>query len=207
MPELPETTSQPISDDRLTVEARDSSNDRSGLPTGRLRRASTRVKRSPWLMAGLFVAPYLILMITWAISNPPGAAPDEPSHLVKSLGMAHFDVGSKYIGTSGATCPASEGQCGHSIFVRRRGDSLRRVVQIPARLSPAGLTCEAFRPDVSAACLSNAPPPGHGTLTATTALGSYPPVLYVPIGLAAISMPTPVDAFLAARVVCALMSA
>jgi hypothetical protein len=197
------------SDDRRPNETHGPDTDQTAsAQLRRIRSGSLRVARRPWVLAALVVIPYLILMLTWVFSNPPGAAPDEPSHLVKALGMASLDIGTKFTGTStGGNCPATEGQCGHSPRVQERGDSLARDVEIPARLSPAGYTCEAFRPSVSAACLSNRPAPGHGTLKATTALGSYPPAMYVPIGIAAISMPNAADAFLAGRGVSVVVSA
>jgi hypothetical protein len=155
-----------------------------------------RPRRSgPWVAALLFTLPYLLLMVAWAGSNPPGAAPDEPDHLVKALGMASLDIGTPYTGPPYADSDAA-----------RRNASISRVVAIPTRLSPAGYTCEAQRPDLTAACLPQDPPGGIGTLDVVTPLGSYPPFLYVPIGLAAQLASTPYQAFLAARAVCVAMA-
>ena len=149
----------------------------------------------PWRAALLFTVPYLLLMAAWAGSNPPGAAPDEPDHLVKALGMASLDIGTPYTGPLYANTLAAE-----------RNASISRVVGIPAELSPDGYTCEAQRPDVTAECLPKVLPGGSGTIDAVTSLGAYPPYLYVPIGLAAQLTGTPYHAFLAARAVCILMS-
>jgi len=150
----------------------------------------------PKLIAAIFVVPYLLMMLAWAFSNPPAAAPDEPDHLVKALGMARLDIGSAYLGPPANRDPVS-----------LRNASISRVVPIPARLSPAGLTCEAFQPTHTAACLLHRPATGTGTTNAVTPLGSYPPFLYVPIGLVASLAATPSQAFIAGRCVCILMSA
>jgi hypothetical protein len=149
----------------------------------------------PWRLGILFVLPYLILQLAWLGSNPPGSAPDESDHLVKALGMAHLDIGSKYLGP-----PVNASD------VAQRNASISRVVSIPARLDPHGYACNAFEPNVSAACLPAAPPSARGSIKVVTALGSYPPFLYVPIGLVAGLASTPYHAFLLGRLVCAAMA-
>jgi hypothetical protein len=155
-----------------------------------------RITRRPAAWAALFVLPYLVLMLAWAGSNPPGAAPDEPDHLVKALGMARLDIGREYTGPPSADSLAAE-----------RNASISRVVSIPAGLNPAGYTCEAARPQVTAACIPTVLPAGQGRVDVVTPLGAYPPFLYVPIGLVAEQAGTPYHAFLAARIVCVLMGA
>lgn len=157
--------------------------------------ARRRPRSGPWIAALLFTVPYLLLMAAWAGSNPPGAAPDEPDHLVKALGMASLDIGTEYTGLPYADTPSA-----------RRNASISRVVAIPARLSPAGYTCEAQRPNLTAECLPKVAPEGGGTIDTVTPLGAYPPFLYVPIGFAAGLTSTPYHAFLAARAVCILMA-
>lgn len=148
-----------------------------------------------WRSAALIVAPFLILMLAWALSNPPGAAPDEPDHLVKAIGMARFDIGTKYEGP-----PVGDGGLG-----QQRNASISRVVTIAANLAPDGYLCEIFQPTVTAACL----PTNSSTSTAPKGvivpLGSYPPFLYVPIGWVAVLASSPTQAFLLARLFCALL--
>lgn len=152
------------------------------------------VERRPWRTAALFTVPYLMLMLCWAFSGPPNTGPDEGDHLVKAIGMSTLDIGTQYTGPIRGTGLAAD-----------RNRSISRVIQVPANLLPAHLTCEIRKPSVSAGCLN-----GRPTGTATTPvsyvdpLGSYPPYLYAPIGWAT-GLATSVDgAFLLARTFCAL---
>jgi hypothetical protein len=125
-------------------------------------------------LATIFVLPYVLLGLVWAMANPAFAAPDEDAHLVKALGMASFDIGDP--GPSAAD-PSNLGDV--------RNASISRVVDIPARLDPAGYTCFPFRTDVTAACQPPAAARGDGDVAARTTLGAYPPFLYPVVGWAA----------------------
>jgi len=142
----------------------------------------------PWRVAAIFVLPYLLLGIAWLGSNPAGAAPDEDAHVVKALGIAGLDIGAPYVGPIGL--PGS---------LEERIASSSRVVTIPSKLSPAGLTCFRFEPLVTAACQPESPPRDQGNISVPTSVGSYPLFLYLPIGLAAQTADTPLMAFAAAR--------
>lgn len=142
----------------------------------------------PWRVAAIFVIPYLLLGIAWLGSNPAGAAPDEDAHMIKALGIASLDIGAPYVGP--VRPPGS---------LANRNASVSRVVTIPSRLSPAGLTCFRSEPLVTAACQPGSPPRGSRTISVPTSVGSYPPFLYLPIGLAAQRADTPRQAFAAAR--------
>lgn len=152
--------------------------------------------RNPWVTATLFVVPYLVLMLCWAMSNPPGAAPDETDHLVKAIGMATFDIGTTYTGPSGRSLGS------------RRNTSISRVIPVPANLVPQGFGCELTRPTVSAGCL-----PGQVKITSTATryvtdpLGSYPPFLYPLMGWVARLATTWTQAAYYTRVFCALVCA
>ncbi|HET6953313.1 MAG TPA: DUF2142 domain-containing protein [Acidimicrobiales bacterium] len=156
-------------------------------------RAPAPATREPgaWRWAALFVLPYLLVAVAWVFSNPPGAAPDEPDHLVKAIGMGRLDIGDDY----GRPLPR-EGPP-----LRRRNLSITRVVDVPAGIVPAGYTCYAFDPNKTAACLPVDEPTGRGTVAVETPIGAYPPFAYVGMGLAARAMGTPYHAFLAARLV------
>lgn len=154
-----------------------------------------RPDRSALRWAGLFVLPYLLLGVSWVFSNPPGAAPDEPDHLVKAIGMGRLDIGDEY----------DEPLPDEPILVRRNL-SITRIIDIPSSISPAGYTCYAFASDQTASCLPAEKPADVGTIERETPIGAYPPFAYVPMGVAARAMDTPYHAFLAARVV-ALVSA
>ncbi|WP_460434661.1 DUF2142 domain-containing protein [Angustibacter speluncae] len=146
-------------------------------------------------LAALVAVPYLVLMLVWAMSNPPGASPDESDHLVKSLGAATLDVGQTYTGP-----PAEQS------LVAERNASLARVFEIPARLSPVGLDCTKFQPDQTAACQPPRSDDG-GTVTAVAAVGAYPVFLYVPLGWAASLGGDAVEAVKAGRVLSAVVGA
>ena len=150
-------------------------------PRGRTTAAG---ERQPWRIAALFVLPYLLLGIGWLGSNPAGAAPDEDAHLVKALGVARLDFGTDHR---------------RGNLKERNAAITTRIVTIPSRLSPSGLTCFKHEPLVTAACQPNSPPKDIGNVSAATTVGSYPPFLYLPMGLAAEAADTPVHAFVAAR--------
>lgn len=145
-------------------------------------------------MAALVVVPYLLLGLAWAVTNPPGASPDEPDHLIKALGAGRLEIGDTYEGA-----PRSDGPIG------RRNASISRVVEIPARLEPTGFSCTAFQPATPASCQPDAVDRG-GTVDAVTTVGAYPIFGYIPLGVAANAASTPADAFLAARLVSLLMA-
>jgi hypothetical protein len=159
-------------------------------PGSRARRSSA------WRWAALFVLPYVLVGLAWVFSNPPGAAPDEPDHLVKALGMARLDIG------AGLDDPLPSGPP-----LVRRNQSISRRVDVPARLAPDGYSCFAFRGRTTAACLADAPRAGSGTVTRVTPIGAYPPFGYVAMGLAARATGSPDDAFRAARLVALLTAA
>lgn len=150
-----------------------------------------------WAVATAFVIPYLVLMVCWAFTNPRASAPDEPSHFMKAVGMATFDIGSPYTGTETGGGLGAE-----------RNRSISRVIPVPANLVPHNPKCEVLHPTVSAGCRQQQQP-----ITSTAieyrvdVLGSYPPFLYVPMGWAARLGSDAVAAFYRARLFCALASA
>jgi hypothetical protein len=151
------------------------------------------IRDGPWRVAVAVAVPYLFLMISWALSNPPGAAPDEPSHLTKALGVAHLDIGTQY---RPDRLPRSR--------VALRNVSISRVVTIPANLDPEGYDCTAQHPKGTANCQPDSAARGQrlGQVKAVTAVGSYLPVWYLPMGLAASAAGNPAQAFRAARAIC-----
>lgn len=155
-----------------------------------------------WGSALIFVVPYLVLMLAWALSNPPAASPDEQDHLVKAIGMAGFDIGEKYLGP-----PLGDGGIG-----QQRNASISRVITIPANLVPGGgaggpgYLCEIFSPTTTASCLPTSATTSTAPEDVVVAVGSYPPFLYPPIGWMASLASTPTQAFLLARIFCALAS-
>lgn len=158
-------------------------------------RSSARVESHPYRLALLVMAPYLLLALAWVFSNPPGGAPDEPDHLVKALGTAQLEVGAEGPPAQDGVAPVVE-----------RNASTTRLYTVPSRLSPAGFTCFAFQPDVSAACLPDERPADVGDVALPTPIGDYPPFLYSPIGWAARLGSSPTEAFILGRLATVAMS-
>jgi hypothetical protein len=152
--------------------------------------------RNSYVLAALFVAPYTILMLSWAMSNPPGAAPDEAAHLVKAIGVARLQIGAPY----SVPVPSTASP------LARRNASISRVVRVPQRLVPDGYSCTAFKQNLPATCLPNKHSTGTKTVPVITPMGAYPPFLYLPIGLAARAMDSPTRAIMAGRLVCVAMA-
>ena len=163
----------------------------SGTPTA-------YAERRPALLAALFVLPYLLFSLSWAVSNPPGAAPDEQHHLVKAIGSGSFQLG------RAGPPPASDAPPN----VVTRNASITRIYRIPERLvSGQGYRCFAFAPDITADCLPDQPPgSGDGEVEFDTPMGAYPPFLYAPIGWATLATQTPEQAFVAGRLVASFLS-
>jgi hypothetical protein len=171
--------------------------------TGPAREPDPPVRTGP-LMSGvatrrivaLFVLPYVLLGLCWALANPAMAGPDEDAHLVKALGMARLDIG----GPNPAP-PAST----HPVDIRNA--SITRVVEIPGRLDPTGYACFIFHPEATAACQPTAPRTAEGDVAAATTLGAYPPFLYPVVGWVASLGSDPVSADRLGRLVVLATSA
>ncbi|MET0931840.1 MAG: DUF2142 domain-containing protein [Aeromicrobium sp.] len=151
-------------------------------------------ERHPWRLAALFVAPFALLALVWALSNPPAAAPDENDHLTKALGNSVLDFGAKG--------PAYEGD---DLLLARNASTLR-IFSVPSRLTQPAYTCFAFKPNESAACQPDSFPEDTGNIDVASPVGAYPPFFYFPIGWAAHLASTPYEAFVAGRLVVIAMS-
>jgi hypothetical protein len=149
----------------------------------------------PFLTTARIVGAFVLLCCCWVFTNPGSAAPDEPDHLVKAIGNATGQLGHR---------PPELGP--KATWLEERNESTTRVYDIPARLDPTGMTCFAFVPTATAACQPDRPPKDAGDVEVSSALGDYPPFLYVPIGAAALPAQTPYQAFVGGRLAVALMS-
>jgi len=119
----------------------------------------------------LVIIAYLLLGSAWLVGNPPGAAPDEPSHYLKALAAGRGEL---YLG-SRLPQPADVEQL---TDVQRWHQTTSRVVSLPGRLDPVGLPCNAFHPEVSAGCLTRLSTP-PGDIERPTIVGPYQPFTYV----------------------------
>lgn len=133
-------------------------------------------------LQGLFSAPtllcvaYGLLLVSWAMSNAPFAAADEPAHYVRAIG-----VGSGHL--VGPLDPYTEADFPNNPTTLRWLNDATRAVTVAGGMSSRTATCNAFQPLASAACLSE-----PGTIAATTVVqnpvGNYQPLPYVLPGLA-----------------------
>lgn len=115
--------------------------------------------------------------VLWAVTNPPGAAPDEPSHYVKAVAAGTGDLVGRPVRFASlqrlhAFSPASLRQVRHAY----------RAFTIPARLrTQTNPPCTAFRDGLpSAACLATPRPTPKGEVYSI--VGAYPPWFYLPGG-------------------------
>jgi hypothetical protein len=143
-----------------------------------------------WLGAWAAIA---VALVTSAFTIPLMGGPDEPSHTVKAVAVAHgeFDTDYEIVETGGA-------------FASRSPTTWLRVPAGYGRLD-AQVGCWAFDAGTPAAC---APPlvRGSGDRTAGTHMGTYPPAYYLVSGLPSAVL-APRRAIYAMRLVSALLAA
>lgn len=114
------------------------------------RTARLRVFAIAWLL-------FSLLGIAFAVANPIGASPDEPSHLVKAASVVRGDL-------FGVATP--EGN----------------AVVVPQYVAHSHQVCFAFHPDVTADCVEPVPEPSGAPVTSLTQSGFYNPVYYALVG-------------------------
>lgn len=122
---------------------------------------------------------YFLLLIAWAFANPPFASPDEKDHYVRAVGLA----GGELLGVRAPIAIPPQASEEARRFYRLQNEDIRAVV-VPGGLFARGVTCNAFRPDVSASCLERARIVRLQTRQRTL-VGNYEPLGYVLPGLAA----------------------
>ncbi|SBW18717.1 hypothetical protein FDG2_0792 [Candidatus Protofrankia californiensis] len=137
----------------------------------------------------------------WTLTNPPGTAPDEPSHYAKAVAAGRGQILGEHV-------PLATLQS-FGVF---NEDSLRQVrnayrsFDVPADLRiTTNPPCTALHPDVSAACLHQPPavPPGR----VESIVGAYPPWLYISEGVLTWAAWSVESGYLLARFGSALISA
>ncbi len=129
-----------------------------GTSTLRSRAASARVGRREWWVSFLLFA---ALGASWAIALPLFGSPDEPAHTIRAASVARGEA-------IGEQIPGKDG-------------GWRRVSVPEVMESANNVGCYAFRPDLSAACLSY-DGSDRETKVDTTA-GTYFPAYYWVVGL------------------------
>ncbi len=128
-----------------------------------------------WRIAAFLVVTGLF-GLAWAVTDPLGAAPDEPAHYIRALATGAGD----WRGT-----PATWSDAPITPAQQTYLDSTTRRFRVPAQLSPVGTTlpCFALKPTVPANCSDVPTRPGHHFNE--TYVGAYQPVPYLLPGLAA----------------------
>jgi hypothetical protein len=123
-------------------------------------------KNAPPLMAGIA---YSVLALSWAMTNPPFASPDEPAHYLRAVAVGGLSL---------------------------RGNI---DVDVPAGLwTTRDPACNKFLPDEPASCLEGLATTDR-ELTVASAAGLYPPLAYVLPGALARLESNPQDANRAGR--------
>ena len=148
------------------------------------------------------------LELSWAVTDPIGAAPDEPANYIKALAAGEGDfLGSKLskseeISFRDDVVPTQRAWLKIDPIIPK----LTRRFSIPPRLQPNGAGCTAASP-VPAVCVDS---PTGGTWgkgsTAYSYLGTYQPFVYVLPGLVMRSAADPEQAFLLGRLTLAFIA-
>jgi hypothetical protein len=112
--------------------------------------ARLRVFAVAWLL-------FSMLGIAFAVANPIGASPDEPSHLVKAASVVRGEL-------FGVATP--EGN----------------EVVVPQYVAHSHQVCFAFQPNQTADCVTPVPEPADAPVVALTQSGFYNPVYYALVG-------------------------
>jgi len=111
--------------------------------------------------------------------NPPFAAPDEPTNLVRAAALGTGQLDGPRVAPFVAGPDSTPAQAAF-------GNQQSRALTIPARLVPPAVVCFAFQPQATAACLRPPRPavPDRSVRTSTY-VGSHPPLAFLLPGLAA----------------------
>jgi Predicted membrane protein (DUF2142) len=145
------------------------------------------------------VVAYSALTIAWAIGNPPFAAPDEPDHYVRAVGL----IGGQLIGRPVSPYPTSSASPAfHRLFQLYNRET--HLMRIPARLWASGLTCNAFNEDLTAGCQNGVKPIPQPS-EQTTLVSGYTVMPYVVPGVLARLAHDPLTADRLARLGCAAL--
>lgn len=91
-------------------------------------------------------AAFAVLGVAWALSTPPGAAPDEPSHYIRMVGLARGDLMGDRVDPS--TPPPGPLP---SVEAAERMNREAGWYELPSILMPPG-GCNAFRPEQPFSC-------------------------------------------------------
>src|SRR3954468_14329415 len=113
---------------------------------------------------------YALVIAAWTMSSPPFSAPDEWSHYLRALNISQGEL-------TGAPVPSF-----HDANLTPRQQAWvaqsARSMTVPAGMAPDGSGCNAFRPELSAACLDKFPAP-RVPVSRVLVNGMYQPAAYL----------------------------
>jgi hypothetical protein len=138
------------------------------------------------------LAAYGCLALAWAFALPPFSGPDEWSHYLRALGIAHAHLlGAPVESYHDANLdPRQEAWVAQAV----------RWIEVPPGMAPDGYGCNAFRPTVSAACADRLPPPPAERVRRLTVQGTYQPTVYLLPALFVRAARGPVSGLLLCRI-------
>ena len=118
----------------------------------------------------ILVAAYAALGLSWSVTNAPFIAPDETQHYLRALGIRTDDtLAAPRTAYTGPILSPRETEW------RRK---LTRAATVPPGMSPDGLDCAVFQPNVTPEC-AEAVVPNRETIVQDTDVGSYAPLPYL----------------------------
>ncbi len=155
--------------------------------------------RRAWLGPVVLFLSLAGLGVCWAVTNPIGAAPDEPAHYIKALAVGQGE----WLGSALAPGekPVFAEPVRDALSTLRFVPQLTRRVTIPAQLQPDKSGCTAFtqKPATCVAASATVNSKWGNGSTAYTYLGTYQPFVYVLPGLAMHLAATPFQAYVIGR--------
>jgi hypothetical protein len=104
------------------------------------------VLRRAWTAPVVATLAFVVLRLAWALSTPPGAAPDEPSHYIRMVGLARGDL----VGERVDPATPTPGALPTPEAIARMNSEAGRY-ELPRLLTPPE-PCNAFRPELPFAC-------------------------------------------------------
>ncbi len=160
-------------------------------------RSGQRVRGAVFLLILGFAG----LGVCWAVTNPIGAAPDEPDQYIKALAAAQGEFRGKPLTTRERDAFRLHGVPQIQIWLKAAplANVIEQAFKIPYRLQPSGAGCTAGT-TVTANCLDHPALGkwGHSSI-AYSDFSTYQPFVYVIPGLVMASARDPGQAFLVGR--------
>jgi Predicted membrane protein (DUF2142) len=177
---------------RLTVVQPDS---RQHQKANRMQFPKSNLGHLPGARSLMLLVGFLLLMGAWAMSSPPGVAPDEPSHFAKTYALGRGDVfGEKIKKTE---IPAEYAAFGTEQWQRDRLVFEARYFRVPAKAIPSWGYCVLYKLTTTPNTCAKPTPAPNGKMLSSH--GAYQPFLYLVPALFTRLFPSNPGAFYGAR--------